>query len=69
MNELAVEEDLAMCWGQDAVQTSQQRALAGAIGADQRGRVMRMKIETDVLDGRSILEVDAQAHRAHARHT
>ena len=69
MNGLAVEEDLAMRRRQDAVQAFQQRALAGAIGTDQRGRLARMEIEGDVFDGGSIREVNAQAHRLHARRT
>ncbi len=66
---LAVEEDLTMRRRQDAVQASQQRALAGAIGSDERGRLTGMEIEGDVFERGSILEVDAQAHRLHARHS
>ena len=67
MNGLTVEKDLTMRRRQDAVQASQQRALAGAIGTDERSRLAGMEIQADVFDGRSILEVDAQAHRLHAR--
>ena len=67
MDGLTVEEDLTMRRRQDAVQASQQRALAGAIGADERGRLTGMEIQADVFERRSILEVDAQAHGLHAR--
>ena len=65
---LAVEEDLAMRRRQDAGQASQQCALAGAIWTDERGRLTRMEIQGDVLDRGTILEVNAQVRRLHARH-
>ena len=41
VDRLTVEEDLTMRRRQDPVQAFQQRALAGAIGADERGRLTR----------------------------
>jgi hypothetical protein len=47
---LAIEKNLAMRRRQDAIQTSQQRALAGAIGADERGRLAGLEIQADVFE-------------------
>jgi hypothetical protein len=66
---LVVQEDFTMSWRQDAIQASEQRALTGSIWTDERRRLTGAEIEADVFDGGTILEVDAQASRPHARHT